>query len=165
MFGTLEITSSSLFAFMNGDSVLPILQLLELKSFWAALFFGVVFMIITTYLMLNLLISIVDESYFVAKKRDRYLNGLLWKNLQRIIGSKANEMNVSETEYIKSRKDLEEYEDDEWFSSVFTSMTTQKAAIINGEDLTISLAEEAAEMYILGQSHWEYSKVFFSALY
>lgn len=30
---------------------------------------------------------------------------------------------------------------------------------VSPDDLTISLAEETAEMYILGRHHWEYSKV------
>jgi hypothetical protein len=130
---------------------------MTLRSFWAAILFGVLFMVMVFYLMVNILIAIVEEAYFISRKNGRHLEALMWRNLENIVttGAPGNK-DAEEEEHVRQHKEAEE--DEEWMHSIFTTLPPLKA-VIGEDDLMISLAEEAAEVYILGTSHWEYSKV------
>jgi hypothetical protein len=160
---------------------------MENRSYAASILYGVISILLTTYLMLNILIAIVEESYFLSQKKNRYLDYLMWKNLQQ--HSKTNSANLG-TDIVDSSAadkdkidggkdggddDSDEEEENEWLQSIYNTLSTRDAGQASGKgglggggsvitlvspnDLQISLAEEAAEMYILGKTHWEYSKM------
>ncbi len=60
-----------MFSFMNGDSMQPILVLMTTQSYWASVLYGVSLMLVGAYLLLNILIAIVEEAYFLARRKGR----------------------------------------------------------------------------------------------
>ncbi len=139
---------------------------MEHRSYIAAVMYGVIFILLTTYLLLNILIAIVEEAYFLSRKKSRFLEYLMWKNLQSMV-SNTNDGNKFDSDSMKKEVfrpiEDEEHEfsdeEDEWIQNVYSSIYTRSMPKVTPEDLNITLAEEAAEMYILGKTHWEYSKV------
>jgi hypothetical protein len=144
------------------------------RSYIAAVLYGVIFILITAYLLLNILIAIVEEAYFLSRKKSRFLDYLMWKNLQTMMINQNSIDQIKLQEGMKNEaiskpvrdEDEEENndsenddEEDEWLQNVYSSIYTRNIPQVNPNDLHITLAEEAAEMYILGKSHWEYSKV------
>jgi hypothetical protein len=72
MFNTFSMAAKSMWAFMNGDSVEPIMILMTTHSYWASILYGGFLMLIGAYLLLNILIAIVEEAYFLARRKGRY---------------------------------------------------------------------------------------------
>jgi hypothetical protein len=169
MFSTLNIAMSSMFAFVNGDSIQPILILMKRRSYVAAVLYGVIFILLTTYLLLNILIAIVEEAYFLSRKKSRFLEFLMWKNLQNLSSDDGRyleeEEKLRESMNLEAKPiaDEEEYEnddeEDEWIQNVYSSTHVTAMPRVSPNDLNITAAEEAAEIYMLGKTHWEYSKV------
>lgn len=143
------------------------------RSYIAAVLYGVIFILITTYLLLNILIAIIEEAYFLSRRKSRFLEYLMWKNLQAMISDKNTSNNIDELKAKEGMKaeakpirdeddaELNDDEEDEWLQNVYSSIYTRSMPQVNPNDLFITLAEEAAEIYILGKTHWEYSKVSF----
>lgn len=71
MFASFQQAAWGLFSFMNGDSVQPIILLMTTRSYATGIVFAVMFLLIMAYLMLNILIAIVEEAYFLARRHDR----------------------------------------------------------------------------------------------
>lgn len=83
----------------------------------------------------------------------------MWRNLQQLAPeSTANDPNPT----LKNYEEDDEFGEDEeeWIQNLFSnSALKMHPPLFSVEDLSITSTEEAAEMYILGRSHWEYSKV------
>lgn len=166
MFASLSQGAWGLFSLMNGDSVQPIMLLMMTRSYAAALLFTVVFLLIMAYLSLNILIAIVEEAYFLAKRHDRNLEVVMWKNLEQMalesLEQDADAHHPAAPMGPPQRQEMDEEEDehgDDWISSMFNKSHKPDPRMLSADPLLISLAEETAEAYILGRSHFEYSKV------
>jgi hypothetical protein len=169
MFGTLNLATSSMFAFVNGDSIQPILILMKRRSYVAAVLYGVIFILLTTYLLLNIMIAIVEEAYFLSRKKSRFLEFLMWKNLLNLSSDDAGSleeeeklrrsMNLEAKPIADEEDDDSDDEEDEWIQNVYSSTHATAMPRVSPNDLNITAAEEAAEIFMLGKTHWEYSKV------
>lgn len=147
------------------------------RSYLAAILYGIIFILLTTYLLLNILIAIVEEAYFLSRKKSRFLEYLMWKNLQSVISSAsassassaASPLTEEELQatmkqetagpILDEEEEEDEDEEDDWIQNVYSSIYTQSMPKVSPQQLQITLAEEAAEMYLLGKTHWEYSKM------
>jgi hypothetical protein len=143
---------------------------MEHRSYIAAVLYGVFFILLSTYLLLNIMVAIVEEAYFLSRKKSRFLDYLMWKNLQSMATSQPStidELKLREGLKNEAKQPIQDEdmdglnddEEDEWLQNVYSSIYTRNMPQVNPDNLHITLAEEAAEMYILGKSHWEYSKV------
>eukprot|EP00981_Chlorochromonas_danica_P001176 scaffold261_cov169-Ochromonas_danica.AAC.10 len=167
-----------LFSFMNGDSVKPIILLMMTRSYWSGLLFSVIFLLILAYLMINILIAIIEEAYFIARRRDRTLESMMWKNLEQYAveslkeedsnvpvpaeGEEVNALRNSILEQSEASENIEEDDEhgDDWIKDMFSrDHPPVDPLMFTTDPLLISLAEETAEVYILGRSHFEYSKM------
>lgn len=170
MFSSFPAATKTLFALMQGDQIHDMLSLMKLKSVSLTALFAVAFMITSLYLIMNIVISIVEEAYFVSKKRRRHLETLIESRLAAMVESLSRE---SETlpgdlrqqsssqapapSQVALTPDGAEDEDDgiaDLLSSLASPTDRSEAA---GTLLTPE--ERAAEVYILGRTHFEYSKM------
>lgn len=132
-FSTLAYASFSSFSIMNGDSIFLFHSQLSAESPILANIYIISLTFITAYLVLNVLIALIDDIYFICMKRDRYLTHLIQKG----IGLKNEGGNDTHT------------------SPLSNTHSNQNEM----NDLVITEAEESAEIYILGSEHWRYSKM------
>lgn len=109
-------------------------------------------MLLTAYLLINILIAIVEEAYFIARKQGRYLELILWRNLKLLMLGD----NQQDAASVDGKNNPKHQEDK---ASPAPTPEHLPARFDRSMDITISLAEEAAEVYIFGHNHWEYSKV------
>ncbi len=102
----------------------------------------------------------------IIRRHCRTLELIMWKNLDSLVQLSTSDhtQTAGSAEKIV-RKDGEEEEeedneDDEWIQKNYApSPYPTFSPMINKKNISITLGEEAAEKYILGDSHWEYSKV------
>ncbi len=117
-------------------------------------------MLVGAYLMLNIFIAIVEEAYFLSKKKGRQLEVLMWKNIQQLAPNSVNDPNPAMMKGSDTLEPDTENDEEEWIQSLFNNSAFKiQPPLFSMDDLSITSTEQAAELYILGQSHWEYSKV------
>lgn len=133
---------------------------LSTRSVFAAIIFGVFLMLLTAYLLINILIAIVEEAYFIARKQGRYLEQIMWQSLKSLlVGNNQQQQHgaAASDESDPNHNPLSMQDADK--ASPAPTPDHIPARFDRSMDITITLAEEAAEVYIFGHNHWEYSKV------
>jgi hypothetical protein len=89
----------------------------------------------------------------------------MWKNLKNMvkIDGTIEGQNLAKSYSLlfeHDSDDAEEKDEDEWLKSAFLATAVPAfVPFVSGNDLKINRAEEVAEKFILGNGHWEYSKV------
>jgi hypothetical protein len=86
----------------------------------------------------------------------------MWKNLDLLVKQATADasQNAGAPDMVKKKDnendDFDFDENDEWIQKTYA---VSPSRTFNARNISITLGEEAAEKYILGESHWEYSKV------
>ena len=186
-FSTLGAASRTLFALTMGDQVHDMLTLMQTQSPLTAIF-AVAYVTTTLYLVMNIVISIVEESYFHSRSRKRHLFTLIENRLAEWVDSssgRARTRSRAQTQSSRKRlgsgglsprravggaggggKDVDEGEDedpresDDDDEAIAKLLSSASAGPEEGPGaLQLTHEELAAEVYLLGSTHLEYSKI------
>jgi hypothetical protein len=145
---------------MMGDQMHDILSLMKLVSPTLTALFVLAFIITTLYLVMNVVIGIVEESYFAGKQRQRHLGTLIETRLAHMVdeqrgpetrtGARAGREAAGETAQENTGDAL---------AQLLAQDGSSGRGVGSSHPLRLTPKEAVAEIYLLGRTHFEYSKV------
>ena len=155
IFSTFPSALKTLFALMMGDQMHDILSLMKLVSPTLTALFVLAFIVTTLYLIMNVVISIVEESYFAGKQRKRHLGTLIETRLALMVDEQRGPLPDTRAGTGAGA----ETSPQENTGDALAQLLFQDSSRGSHHPLRLTPKEAVAEIYLLGRTHFEYSKV------
>jgi len=165
IFSTFPSALKTLFALMMGDQMHDILSLMKLVSPTLTALFVLAFIVTTLYLVMNVVISIVEESYFTGKQRKRHLGTLIETRLAHMVDEQRGPFPETRTGAGAGREAVGETAQENTGDALAQLLAQDGSSGSSGirgggsHPLRLTPKEAVAEIYLLGRTHFEYSKV------